>query len=123
MKKLTNHPVHVKDHNVSFPSALIPFCEFGGNISVMGVKIENFDVHFCNSFKPTIIENQLCYTVDPNKYKDQIDLENDLSISLFINYNEEKEIALEGNEISGEDDYIIIGTIGMIILSIIILKF
>ena len=63
--------------------------------------------------------------MDPNKYKDQIDLENDLSISLFINYNEEKEIALEGNELSSEDDFIIIGTIGMImiILSIMIFRF
>ena len=37
----------------------------------------------------------MCYTVDPNKYKDKIDLNDVLSLSLFINYNEDMEITLE----------------------------
>ena len=76
----------------SYPTALIPFCVFGRNMSVMGVKIDQFDVPFCNSFRPRIIKDQLCYTVDPNKYKDKIDLHKDLSLSLFINYNEDREM-------------------------------
>ena len=95
------------------PTALIPFCEFGGNISVMEVKIDQFDVPFCNSFRPKIIQDQLCYTVDPNNYKDQINLKGDLSITLYINYNEDKEIALENNDTTVVDDnFIKIDTIG-----------
>ena len=52
----------------------MPFCEFGGNMSVMGVKIEQFDVPVCNSFKAKIIRDQLCFQFDPNRYKDRIDL-------------------------------------------------
>ena len=73
-------------------TAMIPFCEFGGNMSVMGVKIEQFDVPFCNSFRPKIVMDQLCYQVDPNEYKDKINLEGDMSLSLFIHYNEDRQM-------------------------------
>ena len=55
-------------------------------MSVMGVKIDQFDVPVCNSFRPKIIRDQLCYTVDPSKYKDKITLKQELSLALFINY-------------------------------------
>ena len=71
-------------------TALIPFCEFGGNMSVVGVKIDLFDVPVCNSFRPKTYKDQLCYTVDPNEYKDKIDLEGQLSLTLAIDYNEER---------------------------------
>ena len=73
------------------PTALIPFCEFGGNISAMGVKIGQLETPVCNSFRAKIIKNQLCFEVDPNKYKDKIDLKSDLSLSFFIHYNEDRE--------------------------------
>ena len=68
VSKWTNHPVHIQDQDGKLsPTALVPFCEFGGNMSVMGVKIDQIDVPVCNSFRPKIKGNQLCYTVDPNK--------------------------------------------------------
>ena len=60
--------MHIIDEDGELsPTALIPFCEFGGNMSVMGVKIDQIDVPVCNSFRPKIKGDQLCYTVDPNK--------------------------------------------------------
>ena len=56
---------HIIEEDVQ--TAMIPFCEFGGNMSVMGVKIDQFDVPVCNSFRPKIVQDQLCYTVDPNE--------------------------------------------------------
>ena len=51
----------------------------------------------------------MCYTVDPNDYKHKIDLEKDISISLFINYNEDREI----NSDTATENYVIsIETIG-----------
>ena len=99
------------------PTALIPFCEFGGNMSVMGIKIDQFKDPVCNSFRPKIIQDQLCYTVDPNEYKYKIDLRGDLSLSLFINYNEDREISSEILEAVKEDNFIIIETIGKKIIS------
>ena len=92
-----------------YPTALIPFCIFGGNISVMGVKINQFDVPVCNSFRPKIIRDQLCYTVDPNKYKDKTDIKGKLSLSLYIHFNEERQ--MEDID-STEEKIVIVDTIG-----------
>ena len=91
IQKLTNHPVHiVQEGGELSPTALIPFCEFGRSMSVMGVKIDRFDVPVCNSFKAKVYKDQLCYTVDPNEYKDKIDLEGQLSLTFAIDYNEDR---------------------------------
>ena len=37
-------------------------------MSVMGLKIKQFDVPVCNSFKAKVLRNQICYEVDANKY-------------------------------------------------------
>ena len=57
----TNHPVHIvtTDNKIS-PSAFIPFCDFGGNMSAMGVEIDQFEVPICNSFQAKILNDQLC---------------------------------------------------------------
>ena len=83
-------------------------------MSVMGVKIEQIDVPICNSFRPQKIMDQLCYTVDPNKYKDKINLKEDLSLSLLINFNEERQMAFEDSVAILNDNLIIIETIGNI---------
>ena len=69
---IINHPVHImtKDHLIS-PSAFIPFCDFGGNMSAMGVKIDKFDVPVCNSFQAKVLNDQLCYEVDLNRFSNQ----------------------------------------------------
>lgn len=79
--KVTNHPVHILDENGEFsPTALIPFCDFGGDMSTMGVKIDQFDVPVCNSFKSQIIQEQLCYSVDPNKFKNYSKSKNEIEL-------------------------------------------
>ena len=110
VQSVINHPVHVKDQSGNlYPTALIPFCEFGGDMSVMGVKIDKIDVPFCNSFRPKIIQDQLCYTVDPNEFKHKIDLGGELSLSLFLHYNEDRQM----EDIDSSDEYVVtVDTIG-----------
>ena len=106
-RELTNHPVHLFDSNSeSHPTALIPFCQFGGNESLMGVKHVQFETNVCNSFKPKILKDQLCYTVDPNEYKKFLDKKNKLGLTLFINYNEDRQMAsIKENIGSSERDF------------------
>ena len=74
-------------------------------MSAMGVKIDQFDVPVCNSFRPKTLQDQLCSTVvDPNEYRHKINLEGDLSLSLFIIYNEDREMYLKNSA----DDYNVI---------------
>ena len=71
---------------------MIPFCEFAGNMSVMGVHIDGIDVPVCKSFRPKIFKDQLCYTVDPNKYRNKY-TQDKLSLALFIHYNEDRQVS------------------------------
>ena len=103
-----NHPVHiVKDDGLSLsPSAFIPFCEFGGEMSAMGVKIDQFNVPVCNSFQEKILNDQLCYEVDLEIFKDSDNLDMQLKLGLvfIMDYNEDKQIALENsNNNKGEE--------------------
>ena len=63
----------------------------------------------CNSFKAKVIRNQLCYQVDPNKHKDKINLKGELSLSLFIHYNEDRQMEYTD---SMEKHTVIVDTIG-----------
>ena len=111
---MTNHPVHIQDENGNYsPTALIPFCQFGfgENKDSMGGKSEKFNVSFCNSFKAKIIKDQLCYTVDPSKFmKDlKIKSKDEISLSLYINYNEDRQFSPAEN---GKSEDILIETMG-----------
>ena len=110
IQETIKHPVHlINKEGILMQTAMVPFCEFGGNMSVMGVKIDQFDVPVCNSFRPRIIKDQLCYTVDPNEYKDRIDFKGELSLALFIHYNEDRQF--EETDTS-EEHMIYVDTIG-----------
>ena len=97
---IINHPVHIltKDHLIS-PSAFIPFCDFGGNMSALGVMIEQFDHPVCNSFQAKIMNDRLCYEVDLNTYSDKNNVENELELgfNFLMDYNEDRQVTLDQN--------------------------
>ena len=70
--KSSNHPVHVLDRegNIS-PSSFIPFCAFGNDVKSMGQQVNGFDNPVCDSFEAKIRNDQLCYEVDLEMFKDQ----------------------------------------------------
>ena len=39
------------------PSAFIPFCEFGGNMSDTGFKYEQFNLHVCSCFETKMLND------------------------------------------------------------------
>ena len=106
------------------PTALIPFCEFGGNMSTMGVKFDQYDFPFCYAFKAKILEGQLCYVVDPNKYKRYLRNKDKIGLELYISLNEERKLSLkELNELNfnysidqsiEDNEMVSLGTIGNI---------
>ena len=105
---IINHPVHIltKENKMS-PSAFIPFCEFGGNMSAMGVKIAQFDVPVCNSFQAKILNDQLCYEVDLNEFSDpnNIDKELELGFNFILDYNEDRQVKTVTKIMSVNRDY------------------
>ena len=95
-----DHPVHImtKDHKMS-PSAFIPFCDFGGNMSAMGVMIDQFNFPVCNSFQAKIMNDQLCYEVDLNKFSDKNNIQRELELgfNFLMDYNEDRQVTLDKN--------------------------
>ena len=96
LKKVSRHPVHIKDVKGRMsPSSLIPFCGIGRDMSAMGVKIDKFDIPVCNSFTEGVLNNQLCYKVDPNNFMQRKNIVEGFKagITLVLDYNEDREVS------------------------------
>ena len=96
LHELTNHPPHIiNERGEDSPSAFIPFCELGQNMTIMkhGSRYP-FSFPICKSFTPKIFYDQLCYEVDVNKYLDQSQNKKDdvrIGLSFLIDNNENKQ--------------------------------
>ena len=62
-------------------------------MSAVGVKIDQFDVPVCNSFQDKILNDQLCYEVDLNNFKNVANTVNELKTGFVfvMDYNEDRQ--------------------------------
>ena len=71
-RELSLHPVHLtpdKKGNLP-PSAFVPFCSYQGESDHLGRQLpEMNNMIICDKFQPTILEGQLCYTLDLTKLR------------------------------------------------------
>ena len=99
-----------KDNQTS-PSAFIPFCDFGGNMSVVGVRTKMFDQPVCNSFEAKILNDQVCYEIDLQKYRNKENTNKELKLGLtfILDYNEDRQVTFNDipNMVNDEDDALI----------------
>ena len=73
-RQLSLHPAHLKpDTNGNLPpSALIPFCSYQGDHSLLGQEIQGFqNITLCDKFEPSILEGQLCYSLNIAKLNEK----------------------------------------------------
>ena len=92
------HPVHIITYDKRMSqSALIPFCEFGGKMSGMGAKIDQFELPVCNSFQAKILNDQLCYEIDLNRFADKDNIERQLKLgfNFIMDYNEDRQVTFD----------------------------
>ena len=72
-RELSLHPVHLtpdKEGNLP-PSALVPFCSYQGESSLLGRELPEMDnLTVCDKFQPTILDDQLCYTLKKETLKE-----------------------------------------------------
>ena len=99
VRRLTNHPVHIVDAKGEFsPSSFIPFCEFGGEGTVMGLVSDRFEVPVCNKFQPVIFYDQVCYEVDVASLAAEMadsKMKRLAGLTFWLDYNEEKQTGRE----------------------------
>ena len=96
--RVKQHPIHlVTEENATSPSSFIPFCDFGGDMSSVGVKIDALDIPVCNSFQARILNDQLCYEIDLNRFsnKDNIEKELKVGFNFIMDYNEDRQLSVD----------------------------
>ena len=91
--RVMNHPVHIYDHHgKESPSALIPFCEFGNNMSTMGLEASKLILPVCDSFEAKYLNDQLCYEVDPNRFKNNVSSDEfRQGLTFYVDTNEDRQ--------------------------------
>ena len=89
---MINHPVHIVDeHGKLMPSAFIPFCFLGTNLSSLGARVDRFSQPVCTKFMPMVLEGQLCYQLDLEKQGNFLKGEEN-GLTIFLDYNEDKSL-------------------------------
>ena len=74
-------------------------------MSTMGVMIDQFEVPVCNSFQTRIHNDQLCYEVDLNRFKnkDNVDTDYKSGFAFILDYNEDRQVTfIEDSNIKDE---------------------
>ena len=63
-------------------------------MSSLGIKIKKFNVPVCNSFVPQIFHDQICYQIDLEDYRDNLNIETQLRKGLvfIMDYNEDRQV-------------------------------
>ena len=84
------HPPHLHEETQT-GSSFIPFCAYKTNMTISEPELwlPNISFPICTSFKPTILEGQLCYKIQVNATADQ-GRENELV--MLLDYNEERSL-------------------------------
>ena len=74
--------------------------EFG-----LGRAVSEFDIPVCDKFIPVILEDQLCYQVDVNQFKNLIDMKKLISHGLvfLMDYNSDRMEPEARNEMDSDD--------------------
>ena len=94
VQSITTHPVHILNETGSFnPSALIPFCDLNGNMEIVGTFHSKFPIPVCSAFVKVILNNQVCYKIDVNRFtqKEKLNGQKNDGLNLFLDYNEDKQ--------------------------------
>ena len=78
-------------------------------MSLLGRKVDGFQDPVCSAFTRKIVNNQLCYEIDLNRFRDQVNWEESLQsgLSLVIDTNDEydvRKLMTENKNIKTEED-------------------
>ena len=68
-------------------------------MEIVGAKIDEFEVPVCNSFRAKVLNDQLCYEIDLQKYSEKGNKDKELKIgfNFLMDYNEDKQVTIDNN--------------------------
>ena len=67
-------------------------------MSSMGANNNQFDIPVCNSFEAKILNDQLCYEIDLNRFSNKNNIKNELELGFIflMDYNEDRQFVDNG---------------------------
>ena len=73
-------------------------------MNALGINITGFDKPVCNSFEAVVRDDQLCYEVDLERYKDKLNIKNQLErgLAFVMDYNEDRQVFSDDGSKSNE---------------------
>ena len=79
----------------------------------MGVKIDQFNVPVCNSFQAKVLNDQLCYEVDLNRFRnlDKTNKQLKLGFAFILDYNEDRQVTFHDDIKRNDDEFGLVSTI------------
>lgn len=107
LQRITNHPVHILDEKgEASPSAFLPFCGFGSTM-VDGSKNNQFRFPICSGFKSKLVDEQICYEIDPNLMTSEKKKIKDFTTGLFliIDENEDRQLSFSYRDLHVGHDH------------------
>ena len=110
VNEVSYHAPHLIDSSGSMtPSALIPFCAYQTNTTLLGQTRQGLPFPVCSQFKPTVLEGQLCYSLNLSKIasdKTAAGLDNGILIILDLGTSDKEENRLNERETLGDEKFI-----------------
>jgi hypothetical protein len=86
IRKVSTHPVHILNNNLEKnPSAFIPFCKFSKR--TIGMKIDEFSNKVCSGFKESLVDKQICYSLDVNDLGGTEAINEENALIMLLDYN------------------------------------
>ena len=84
-------------------------------MSTMGVMIDQFEVPVCNSFQARIHNDQLCYEVDLNRFrnKDNVDTDYKSGFAFILDYNEDRQVTFIEDSNRKDEGFGLVSTIAV----------
>ena len=74
-------------------------------MSAMSINKEPFKVPICNSFREKVLNDQLCYEADLNKFSNKNNIEKELKSGFIfmMDYNEDRQVTFEKDHVKVDD--------------------
>ena len=75
-------------------------------MSVMGERVDYFTIPVCNKFTPTVVEGQMCYQVDVNQFRDQVEFKQGKKngLTFLMDYNAERMVDTYKEELTADQN-------------------
>ena len=92
MAEEMSHPAHILTGAGQFSlSSFIPFCQFGEDLAVLGRAAPQFRQPVCSAFQERVLEGQVCYQLDVNRYRARLDWRASMQfgLGLLVDTNQE----------------------------------